>query len=117
MKFDLPFPPSTNTYWRNVRGRTLLSAKGRAYKVEVRACVLEQHGLFAPLRGPLMASVQLQLPDKRRRDIDNFFKGLFDAMGYAQVYDDDSQIMELHAVKIPAKQTTKGRVIVTIEQL
>lgn len=38
----LPFPPSMNTYWRNLNGRTLLSAKGRRYKSEVIAAVYEQ---------------------------------------------------------------------------
>ena len=37
---DLPFPPSLNTYYRNVHGRTLLSAKGREYKQDVLAHVL-----------------------------------------------------------------------------
>jgi len=36
---DLPFPPSLNTYYRNVHGRTLLSAKGREYKQDVLVTV------------------------------------------------------------------------------
>jgi len=31
----LPFPPSVNGYWRNINGKTLISAKGRAYKKAV----------------------------------------------------------------------------------
>lgn len=32
---ELPFPPSVNTYWRRVNGKTLISAKGRAYANQV----------------------------------------------------------------------------------
>lgn len=117
MEFDLPFPPSTNTYWRNVRGKVLISAKGRAYKNEVYARVLEQHGIFKPLTGPLKATVELHLPDKRKRDIDNYFKALFDALAHASVFLDDSQIMELYAIKVPKTGGEKGKTCVIFEQL
>ena len=35
IKLELPFPPSMNRYYRNLNGRTLLSAKGRKYKNDV----------------------------------------------------------------------------------
>ena len=39
----LPFPPSMNTYWRNFRGRTVLSKAGREYKVAVAEYVSENN--------------------------------------------------------------------------
>ncbi|MGV2434608.1 MAG UNVERIFIED_CONTAM: hypothetical protein LVT10_06740 [Anaerolineae bacterium] len=30
--FTLPFPPSMNTYWRNFRGRTIISKNGREFQ-------------------------------------------------------------------------------------
>lgn len=97
MRLELPFPPSTNTYYRNVRGVMKISKRGREYKHEVYACVLEQLGIFKPFTGPVRIAVELFPPDKRRRDLDNFSgKALCDALGYANVYMDDSQIKESH---------------------
>jgi Holliday junction resolvase RusA-like endonuclease len=35
MELQLPFPPSVNQYWRNFRGRTIISKAGRDYRAEV----------------------------------------------------------------------------------
>jgi len=96
----LPWPPSTNSYWRRVGDRTLLSRKGREYKQQVRAEVIRQLGVPAPvLDGSVTARIDLYPPDKRRRDIDNHAgKGLLDALTEAGVLEDDSQIGDLRAV-------------------
>jgi crossover junction endodeoxyribonuclease RusA len=99
VSLTLPWPPSTNAYWRHVGNRTLLSKAGRAYKVAVRAAVLEQIGATQPMAGPLALQAELYPPDRRRRDIDNHAgKGLLDALTDAGVWGDDSQIVELHAL-------------------
>lgn len=91
--FKLPFPPSVNTYWRNFRGRMVLSAKGRQYKIDVvKILSLEPKWLPFAEKEELKVLLDLFPPDKRRRDIDNFSKGLLDALGAASVYGDDSQI-------------------------
>jgi len=98
ISLTLPWPPSTNAYWRHVGNRTLLSKAGRAYKVAVRAAVLEQIGATQPIMaGPLALRAELYPPDRRRTDIDNRFKSLFDAITFARVWEDDSQVVELHA--------------------
>lgn len=94
----LSWPPSTNRYWRHVGSRTLLSKAGRTYKTAVRGSVLEQLGLPVPrIVGPVAITIDLYPPDRRRRDIDNRFKGLLDAITAAGVWEDDSQVVELHA--------------------
>lgn len=95
---SLPFPPSTNTYWRNVKGRTLISEKGRAYRGEVIAEVL-QHGNNLKLAGRLHVEMELFPPDKRRRDIDNFSKAILDALTHAGLWLDDSQIDKMTVVR------------------
>lgn len=30
LMLTLPFPPSVNSYWRNIKGRTLISEKGES---------------------------------------------------------------------------------------
>jgi len=95
---ELPFPPTLNSMFATVGKRRVLSKRGRAYRVAVRAAVLEQHGIVKPIHGPIKVYVWFYQPDKRRRDIDNLFKALFDALQKAGCFADDSQIKELEAV-------------------
>ncbi|MGQ0421600.1 hypothetical protein ACT4US_24475, partial [Bacillus sp. HC-Mk] len=49
MKLTLPFPPSVNTYWRApnsgpLKGRHLISARGRAYQSAACAAIVEGFG-------------------------------------------------------------------------
>lgn len=117
MILELPFPPSTNTYWRHIairgRPRTLISDRGRKY----RQCVMETWLLLnreEQLTGPLSCVLDLHPPCRRRRDCDNFAKGLLDALTHAKVYQDDSQIVDLRIRMHPKKPP--GCVIVTLER-
>ena len=91
--FTLPFPPSTNTYYRKFRNRMVISAGGRKYKEWVRALLAHVPGL--PLPGRVQLAVELYPPDRRRRDLDNFCgKALLDALkGVA--FGDDSEVFLL----------------------
>lgn len=90
----LPFPPSLNRYWRNVKGRTLLSADGRTYRIA--ATIAARIARLAPFgSAPVVVSIAAYMPDARRRDLDNLLKGALDALAHAGVYDDDSQIVDL----------------------
>lgn len=106
MKLELSYPPTANTMFpTNRAGRRTLSTKGRVYRQGVLGDVLEQKGLFKPLQGPLRVTVDFYVPDKRKRDLDNLFKALFDALKHANVYMDDDQIIEIHAFK---REVVKG---------
>jgi crossover junction endodeoxyribonuclease RusA len=94
---DLPFPPSVNSYWRNVvikgRPRTLISEAGRQYKATIFGEVVEQRACAAVAPDARIAVyVLFKMPDRRRRDIDNYLKSLLDAITEARVWLDDSQI-------------------------
>lgn len=94
---DLPFPPSVNHYWRHVqlgkRRATLVSAAGRKYQTDVYGCVLEKRATAAVHPDARIAVyILLKMPDRRRRDVDNYLKSLLDALTNAQVWRDDSQI-------------------------
>lgn len=91
---ELPYPPSVNRIWRQHAGRTLLSREGRDYRAMV-AQKLSKSGINRPaypLTGRIEITVDIFPPDRRRRDIDNVQKALFDAMQHAGLYEDDSQI-------------------------
>lgn len=118
LTLSLPFPPSVNAYWRApnrgpLKGRHMVSAKGRAYQAETCAAIFEQlrprpHTLV----GPVSVIVTLYPPDRRRRDLDNFNKALFDALTRAGIWQDDSQIKRLLLEWGPI--TPKGQVVVAI---
>lgn len=107
--YELPYPPSVNTYWRNLpTGRTVLSARARAYRKIVMALV----GARSPLLKRLSVVIELYPPDKRRRDIDNPIKAVFDSLQHAGVYRDDEQIDELLVKRMDV--TRDGHCVVVI---
>lgn len=95
-RISLPFPPSVNNYWRRVGNRILISKAGREFTKNVSFAVFAQDPSLKPLTGPLAIDLTLNAPDRVRRDLDNTLKALLDSMAKAGVYNDDSQIKEIH---------------------
>lgn len=91
VSYELPYPPSVNHYYRHWRGRTVVSAEGRAYRTAVLAVILSR-ARRKTLEGDLTMYVRVCPPDRKRRDLDNVLKALWDALQHAGVYRDDSQI-------------------------
>lgn len=105
-KATLPMPPSVNHYW----SKSVKQAKGKQY-VHVRlsdraskfrndvvaqvAEIAQRHGSIRTHNGRIKAVVTLHGATKRSFDVDNYGKGLFDALTYSKVYKDDSQIDEM----------------------
>jgi crossover junction endodeoxyribonuclease RusA len=113
------WPPSVNHEWIQVRGRTILSPAGRAYRTYARGRVMiaRQQGLVPPepLEGSLRAVLELAPPDGRRRDADNYAKALFDALTHAGFWRDDQQVKDLRSLMLgPAPG---GRVRLTVWRL
>ena len=105
--YDLPYPPSMNTYWRHItEGKTLLSAKGRAYRLAVMALV----GVCVPVRDRLRMEIKLSPPDKRKRDLDNTLKAPLDSLQHAKVFHDDEQIDDLRVIRGPVVKGGKCRI-------
>lgn len=107
----LPFPPSTNRYWRNFRGHMVVSKEAREYKAVVAGIFLQQS-----MDGGLNDSDEIVIdlvvyrPEKRR-DLDNCVKILLDSMqGF--VYKDDKQIVEIHAYREDDKHNPRVEVAI-----
>ena len=94
----LPWPPTVNTYYRNLNGKTLISAKGREYRKAVAEQVRIQVAKMG-YAGRLGVLVEAYPPDKRSRDLDNILKSLLDSLTKAGVWADDSQIDDLQVVR------------------
>jgi len=61
----LPYPPSINHYWRNFRGRMVISREGRAYREDVRALLATAgQGGEPPKDGPIAPAMGAFPPDR-----------------------------------------------------
>lgn len=109
---ELPFPPSVNTYYSVARGRKILSAKGRLFKA---MCVLPEFARLK-LKDDISVTIILSMPDKRKRDIDNYVKAVLDVLTENEVYLDDSQV-KLLTVWNTGEVVKEGCACVEIETL
>lgn len=113
MQLILPFPPSMNGYWRSPGKGAKISERGRIYRSNAIGAVYEQlRRRPQPLQQDVQITVILYPPNRAKRDLDNFFKALFDSLTHAGVWVDDSQIKRISAEWGPV--TKLGRAELTI---
>lgn len=90
----LPYPPTINHYYGNLkRGGKYIKKPGQIFRQSVWAVVLPMK--VKTMITPLSVTLDIYPPDRRKRDIDNINKALFDALEHAQVFANDCQIVEL----------------------
>lgn len=96
----LPWPPTGNSYVRHTRsGGHYLTQAVKTFRLEVWHEAKQKH--IQMIRGRLSLSVLAHPPDKRRRDLDNLFKCLGDALQHAGVVADDSQFDSYSIKRMP----------------
>lgn len=115
---QLPWAPSVNAMWRTphsgpLAGRTLLSEEGRRYRRAVADAVMVQG---RPRMGQhrVAIDIEVRMPDRRRRDLDNLPKAVLDGLTHAGVWEDDSQIDDL---RIWRSDRPGGVLVVTLRKL
>lgn len=94
--FTLPYPISANRYWRNVNGRTLLSAEARQYKHDA-FLYARRDDVTEPAEGPLSVTLVFYRP-RKSGDLDNRIKVTLDALN-GVAWKDDDQVVEIHAYR------------------
>jgi crossover junction endodeoxyribonuclease RusA len=100
LKFTIPYPPSLNVYWRNFRGRMVLSAEAKKYKRAVRDLFESDPNLITTAASK-KRFVGLKIDVYRPRksgDLDNTLKAILDSLN-ENLYEDDRQVIEIHAMR------------------
>jgi crossover junction endodeoxyribonuclease RusA len=112
IEIELPFPPSSNRYWRNVNGRMVKSAVARAYQDDAGFAYLTQSKTRGHLlKGEIKVVLDFYRP-ARRGDLDNRIKICLDALqGIA--FENDSQIVEIHARRFEDKKRPRVKVCIS----
>jgi crossover junction endodeoxyribonuclease RusA len=113
VEIELPYPPSVNHYWRNVKGHMTISKAGKAFRDRARATCLAM-GLQC-VQDRLCLEIEAFPPDRRSRDLDNLLKAPLDALGKGFAYADDSQIDEIHLYRRDCHP--QGRMLVRVKPL
>lgn len=114
LEIELPHPPSVNHYWRHCKGRHFISKEGREYRQYVTIAV--KNSRIDMIRKPVKLAVEIEWhpPDRRRRDVDNIVKALFDALQHGGAVEDDNQFRKLYVYD--AGPEKPGRVVVRITE-
>lgn len=90
----VPFPPSSNNYWRKTKsGRIYLSEIALLYREVVQGLAAHVNA-GKPFRGPVLFQADVFRP-RKLGDLGNCEKVLADVL-QGLVYDNDSQTVEIH---------------------
>lgn len=110
----LPWPPTINNYYKVARsGVKYLHKNVREYRLKVDEDIQEQApGLC--IDTPIFMEVYLYPPDSRKRDLDNYMKGLLDALVNTNLLADDSLIDQLFVYR--GEVVSDGKVIIEISE-
>lgn len=113
IEFSIPFPPSVNNITAVAKGRKIMSKRGRQFKKDAVAAIKAQYR--GPVQtGRLALRLTLYPPCRRKRDIDNYSKGVLDAITAANVWADDELVDDIRVIRGPV--VTGGACFVEISK-
>ena len=71
-----------------------IAQRGLAYRIAVLVAIRKAK-VFMPMTGRVHIVLRLYPPDRRKRDMDNIFKCLFDSLEHGRLLENDNQIKKL----------------------
>tara|TARA_R110001606_G_scaffold168710_2_gene313435 strand:+ start:1152 stop:1514 length:363 start_codon:yes stop_codon:yes gene_type:complete len=92
----LPYPPSVNALWRNAGGRTYKTKRYTDWAADAARHISLQDKIET-IRTPVQVELAVGRPDKRRRDIDNVVKAVFDLLEHHEILENDSLVHDFRA--------------------
>lgn len=102
----IPFPPTTNSIWRSVKGRNILSKRYREWRELAALEIDHQMKGQEPMLESYHMVIEYDRPDKRPRDLTNYAKAVEDSLVLCGVVRDDSDsvsVMLKWSDRTPAK--------------
>lgn len=111
IRFELPYPPSINSFYHPWRGRFVMSSKGKNYKKEVWALV-QKYKNIELFYSKICLYIAAYPPDHRIRDLDNILKITLDSLK-GILFNDDSNIDDLRILRKEVL-SPNGKIIVAI---
>lgn len=104
-EFFFPYPPTVNHCWGRAGKAVFLSAKYKAFLNDVALVVA---GTRLRQGDEYFLELSVTPPDRRKRDLDNVFKPILDALTRCCVWQDDSAVCFLTARRNEPSKTNAG---------
>lgn len=93
LHLELPWPPSMNSYWRRHGHMIHLSKQGKKFRDDALRMIASQKTCV--FEGKLEIAIVLFAPNRRKFDVDNRVKAVFDVLQKAGIVLDDNQFRKL----------------------
>jgi crossover junction endodeoxyribonuclease RusA len=116
LSVTLPYPPSVNRLWRQVRKSVIRSPRYDAWLNSASWAVRERvlkTGDRKGVSGPYALYVRICPPDRRARDLDNTLKALSDALKTGGAIDGDHLCQYIEAQWDPSVEGAQVSVLET----
>lgn len=114
LKIALPISANQRLIRAGKQRRMITSKRYRNW-FNLAVLQIKQQRNVPMLTGRVAVEAYIHYPDKRRRDLDNSLKGLFDACTHACVWADDSQIDSITVIRDSIERP--GYVFVKIKEI
>lgn len=113
---ELTFPPSVNNYWINSRGghHKFLHKKAQEFRCRT-GDYLKSIGSPSVGDKPIAMQMFMYPKDRVKRDVDNFNKGIMDALKVHGFYNDDSQCKHISNTMYSPVKSEYGRIVVVVQ--
>lgn len=115
LELVLPFPPSVNNTWEIAGKKIIIKPHVVKFRHTARAMAIRQARGRAMICEPVCVWMVFYPPDKRRRDLDNLPKSVFDVLTKAKIWQDDKLVHEMHLKW--GEEVPLGKAIVKIKRI